>query len=141
MKAQTKTYWFIGMLVVIAITVIIFLKEFQAITSVITNLVARTSSDVVSSQLSNLMTISGAAPYQIEINYTPSKSVLYDVSLSSRELNIKSKYKASYLVKLPSIHPVAIDLPDASYTDVNTFKVKKTVINGESVYEFIAQKS
>jgi len=141
MKAQTKSYWFISMLVILGITIIIFLKEFQLITSTILSLIAKTSSDVVSSQLSNLITTSGAAPYEVEITYIPSKSALYDVSITSRELTVKSKSRAAYLLKLPSTHPFATNVSNAEYTDVNTFKIEKKVVKGGIAYEFFAQKT
>lgn len=140
MKGQTKVYWLIGLLAIILITVIIFLKEFQMIFNEILNIVGKTSSDIVSRQLSNLITISGAAPNSIEIVYTPSKSILYDVTVKSRILTIKQKSGPEYLIRLSASHPFAVDLPDKTYEDVNTFKVVKKVVNGGSVYELYAIK-
>lgn len=141
MRGQTKIYWLIGMLAVILITVILFLKEFQVIVTNTLNVLGKTSSDVVCSQLSNLITISGAAPYEIEINYIPSKAVSYNTTIESRVLTVKLNSQATYLIKLSAFHSFAVNLPDLKYTNVNSFKIEKKIVDGEAKYGFYAAKA
>jgi len=136
MKAQTKIYWTLAALLVVGITVLVFVEVFPRVTQVILQIVSSSSGEIVSHQLSNLLTISAAAPYKINITYQPSKETTYTITGSGKFLEVKSQFKGKEFVQTREVQPYATPFKDFSYSDVNFFQIMKEGDN----YAFFARK-
>ena len=136
MKGQTKIYWTIGAFLVIIVTVLVFVEVFPRLTSIVIQIASSSSGEVVSHQLSNLLTVSAAAPYKITITYTPTKEGSYEVISSKKFLTVKSQFKGEEFVQTQEAQPYAAPFEDFSYSDVNSFHIIKEGDN----YVFIAKK-
>jgi hypothetical protein len=130
----------IGLLAVIIITILFFSQIFPTIFSFIIEQFSEASAENVARQLSNLITISGAAPYKTEINYTPTNKFVYKASIQTKYLTIVPKFDVSYAEKSSSTQPFAVDLADHEFNDVNSFNVRKYLFEGESKYDIFASK-
>lgn len=128
----------IGMLAMVILLVVFIAQIIPQILSVIIDNFSKTSGEHVARQLSNLITISGSAAYKAELNYIPSKDVVYKVFISSRTLKVTPKFTVAYADKSSSIQPFAVDLEDQDYVDVNSFIIRKEFVDGESEYGFSA---
>lgn len=145
MKAQATITDTIGILSVILITVVAVTQMLPRILSVLIETFSRTSAENVARQLASLITISGASTYKIQIEYTPTKEVLYEVSSGTRTIKVVPKvvpkYEVSYAEESSSTQPYAVDLSFNPFRDVNTFSIKKEVIDDNSRYSFGARKT
>jgi hypothetical protein len=129
-------------IVTVAIMMVGFITQlFPQILSIIADNFFKASAESVARQLSNLITVSGAATYKIEIRYTPTKDVDYRISIVSRMINVMPKFKVSYADKSSSTQPFAVNLQNQEHEDVNSFLIKKELIDRESRYDFSASKS
>jgi hypothetical protein len=129
---------FLGIVLVIFLTFVTVAAMLPKLLELIIQAISLTSGESVARQLSGLITISGAAPYKIEINHTIEK-VKYDVDIQTRTILVKPKYKVPYAEKSRGIEPFAIPLQDKSYKDVNSFTILKELVGGKSQYEFEAK--
>lgn len=135
----------------IIIAVMVFVTQIMpTLLSVIIDTFSKTSAENVARQLSNLITVSGAAPHRAEINYEmkahllssykSSSEVLYQVSIKSKTIKVTPEFKVAYAEKSSSIQPFAVSLADKDFKDVNSFFIEKNFLNGESSYAFDAKK-
>jgi len=136
MKGQTKIYWTIGAFLVIIVDILVFVEIFPRLSELILQLFSSSSGEIVSHQLSNLLTVSAVAPYKINISYTPSKETTYVVSGSKKFLEVKSQFKGKEFVQTREAQPYATPFKDFSYSGVNCFEIIKEVNN----YGFAAKK-
>jgi hypothetical protein len=140
MKGSITTTDVVGVLGVTVLVMVFVSQIFPTIFSTIIESFSKSSAENVARQLSNLITVSGSAPYEVEIIYAPAKDVLYDIFIGSRAMGVMPKFKAAYAEKSSSIQPFAVNLPDSQHSDVNSFLIKKDFSNGESRYVFNAKK-
>jgi hypothetical protein len=129
----------IGILGVIGIVILFMVQIMPTLLQTMVVFFSKASAETVSRQLSNLITVSGAAPYRAEIKYFPAKEALYKISISSRTIEVVPYFKNAYAEKSSSTQPFAVGLNDGDYDNVNSFLIKKDFI-GESVYAFEATK-
>lgn len=146
MKASITISDFIGPIGIVLIVILFVSQIIPTILSTVINKFSSYSAESVARQLSNLITVSGSATYKIDINYAPTKDVVYQVSIDSRTIKVVPKFGVSYADKSSSTQDFAVDLPSGKYTDVNSFLVGKSIFNsqqigyGESKYAFDATK-
>jgi hypothetical protein len=131
----------IGILAIVIILVVFISKILPSFLSILVDNFSKASAESVARQLSNLITISGAATYKIEIKYTPPKDVDYDVLIDSRTVKVTPKFKVSYAEKSSSTQPFAVNLPNQEYKGVNSFLVREELVNGGFKYGLLASKS
>ncbi|MEM5773016.1 MAG: hypothetical protein QXL86_02200 [Candidatus Aenigmatarchaeota archaeon] len=129
---------FLGIVFIMFLTFVVVAAMIPKLLELIAQAISLTSGESVARQLSGLITISGAAPYKIQINHTIER-VKYDVDIKVRTIIVKPKYNVPYAEKSHGIEPFAIPLPDESYKDVNSFTINKEFLEGESKYEFEAK--
>jgi len=141
MKSQATITDTLGILIVIVITIMIITQILPSIFSVLIETFSRASAENVARQLASLITVSGTSTYKIQIEYTPTKEVLYEVSSGARAIKIVPKYEVSYAEESSSMQPYAVDLSFNPYRDVNTFLINKEVIDDSSRYSFDARKT
>lgn len=134
MKGYSAAVETIGVLLVLAIDIfilsVVFLKMVDDMKK------GFNSAQNTAVQLSNLITISGSAPYQAEINYNLPEGSTCDAVIKSRYLTITLKNEN----KDTDTQPFAVNLHDKEYDDVNYFTIDKKMVEGESNYEFSASK-
>lgn len=97
-------------------------------------LFAEGSTEVVSRDLADLITISGIAPYKITIDYQPTDNTVYNVSIDSRVLtlytleNNPKPLTLSTGVSQYTNQKVAVGNSSTSLHNVNNFEITKTAI-------------
>jgi hypothetical protein len=129
----------VGFILVILTLITFFTVILPKYLSTIIELFSKTSAENVARQLAGLITISGAAPYKIDIEYLPSRDVSYSFEIKNRNIIIKPEFKVSYAEKASSTQPFAVDLVEYGQEGVNHFFINKK-FDGESSYEFKAKK-
>lgn len=129
---------FLGIVLVIFLTFVVVAGMLPKLLELITQAISLTSGESVARQLSGLITISGAAQHNIEINHTIER-MKYDVEIQTRTIIVTPKYKVPYAEKSRGVELFAIPLPDKSYRDVNSFSITKKFIGGKSEYGFEAK--
>lgn len=140
MKASIAIADTIGVIGVIGIVIFSLTQILPSLLDLIIQTFSKASAENVARQLSNLITVSGAGTHEVEINYMPLKSALYDVSIVSRTIKVVPKFTASYAEKASSTQKFAVGLSDRAFYEANSFLIKKGFSNGESTYEFNAEK-
>jgi len=141
-KSQLEVKWFLAIFLVISVTILILTKLFPMIMNEIYSRIAESSSEAVGLQLSNLLSIAGAAPYEIKMYYNPSDNVLYDLYSENGKLKVKAKFSVSYIQSLTYETKYCTNFNDFSFTDVNLFEIEKSLDNfGNSVYKISAKKA
>jgi len=131
MKGQEEP-GIIGMILIgiLAAALLYLLIEF--VFSNMIPLFASGSVQVVSRDLSGLITISGIAPYKITIDYSPTADILYNVSIDSRILtastleNNPKPMTISSGVSHYATAKTAIDNLKTSLVNAKSFEIKKT---------------
>lgn len=129
----------IGIVLVILLLITIFTVILPKYLSTIVELFAKTSAENVARQLSALITTSAASPYEIKIDYIPSKDVTYKVSVFSRNLKIMPRFKVGYAEKGSSTQAFAINLANYEEENINHFHIEKKR-DGEIDYVFYAKR-
>jgi len=140
MKASISITDTIGPLIIILIVILFFVQIIPNVFGVIIETFSKASAENVARQLSSLITVSGAATYKAELNYTPTKEVVYHVLIASRSVKVTPKIKVSYADKSSNTQPFGVNLGDREYFDVNYFLVKKSFLDGASFYDLQAKK-
>jgi len=139
-KAELDIADTIGILGIILIVMLLVTQLMPIVGGIIIESFSRASAENVAKQLSSLITVSGAAPYKAELNYTPTKDIVYKISISSRTIKVTPKFQVSYADKSSSTQPFGISLNDKQLVEVNSFFIKKNFVDGESIYAFDAEK-
>jgi len=139
MRAQLFIKWFLSVFIISLLTLMILATIFPKAFDLVMEFLSQASSDIVSNQLSALITVSGAAPNYIRIDYSPTDKITYSVSSSNRRLTVKPNYNSPFLKSLESQTLYAVNLTDFSYSNVNDFIIEKKNENGKSVYSFFAR--
>jgi hypothetical protein len=129
----------VGFILVVLTLITFFTIVLPKYLSTIIELFSKTSAENVARQLAGFITISGAAPYKINIEYLPSRDVSYSFEIKNRNIIIKPEFKVSYAEKASSTQPFAVDLVEYGQEGVNHFFINKK-FDGESSYEFKAKK-
>ncbi|MCX8191020.1 MAG: hypothetical protein N3D78_02455 [Candidatus Aenigmarchaeota archaeon] len=142
MKGQIFIKWFLAIFIISILTLLILSTIFPRLFELIIEFLSQASSDVVASQLSALISTSGSATSYIEIEYSPTKHITYDVSSVNRRLTVIPRYEMSFLKNLKAERLYPVNLTDFEYKNVNIFKIKKEFDEKSmrSVYTFSATK-
>jgi len=140
----------IGTIGIIGLILLFITQIIPGMLSVIVEKFSSYSAENVARQLSNLITVSGSATHKIEIvygekaevpsDYQKTEEVLYKIQIGSRTIKVIPKFKVNYAEKSSSTQYFAVNLPSEEYTDVNSFLIKKEILDGESTYAFYASK-
>lgn len=130
----------VGIMLIILTLIIFFTVMFPRFLSTIIELFGKTSAENVARQLSGLITVSGAAPHEIRIEFLPSRDVTYSFSIKNRNIMVKPELKVEYAEKASSMQPFAIDLIEQEQKNVNHFFIEKNFEGGGSNYAFSAKK-
>lgn len=99
--------------------------------------IALTSTDVVARDLAGLVSVSGVAPDQIVIEYNPSSSIQYNVSIASRIVSIglpisKGNLASNLGVTDVSTAKTALDNLTVRMDLENNFEISKTIKSSNS---------
>jgi len=146
MKASITISDFVAIIGIVGIVLLIVTQILPTTLSTVINKFSSYSAENVARQLSNLITVSGSATYKIDIDYAPTKDVVYQVSIDSRTIKVVPKFGVNYADKSSSTQSFAVDLHSGQYTDVNSFLIGKSIFtpqqigHGESKYAFDATK-
>jgi hypothetical protein len=136
MKADVvpETVW------VIALSVLMFLIIFLVVPKFwkdIAQTAVLSSPDVVIKDIAGLVTISGAAPHDITINYkVDTDTYSYNLQVSGRNLTVEMLGAEKIMNKITAAASDEIPIdPEASVLDSTTFTIQKTVADGKNLYE------
>jgi hypothetical protein len=139
-KSQLEVKWFLAIFIVTIITLLILSKLLSVALSQLYQVVAESSSENVAIQLASLMSAAGATTGKIEIEYTPSENVLYDVKIGNKEIKATAKFNQIYIQKMPAESKFCTNFSDGEFTDVNKFTIEKREENGLSSYIISARR-
>lgn len=115
----------IGLIVVAAVTLVLFFIFLPEIINLLWKEVALDSPAVVSKELAGYIAISGAAPGSIKISYYPSEYP-YDAEIDNRIVSVMMSEEAEgILERTPATATFPID-PIASFAEVNSFFISKS---------------
>jgi hypothetical protein len=135
MKAITANT--LGIIMVAAITLLVFLLVFPNILNILLQEAALTSPTVVARELSGYIAISGAAPHEIQIFHSTKKS--FNVKIDERVVLVELAEKTGIGELGPVKSTIPIDL-SADISNANFFTIKKSEgkyeINGKKIGEF-----
>lgn len=140
MKASITISDMVGIFGVIVLVILFVTQIIPTLFSTLIQSFAESSAENVARQLSGLITVSGSAPYQAQINYTPTSDAVYQIVIDSKTIKVVPKFQTSYEDKSSSTQSFAVNLPNSQSTGVNSFLIKKNFIDGESSYAFSATK-
>lgn len=129
----------IGIVFAIFVVFLFFSKVFANTVSIITDNFSKASAENVARQLSGLITVSGAATYEIKIDYVPTTEHTYNIFVKDKTVKVTPIFTVAYAEKASSTQPFAVNLNDYEQNDVNHFVVEKN-LNGEFRYVFEASK-
>ena len=129
----------VGVMLIIVAMFLTFTQIIPKIISTIGESFSRASGENVARQVSGLITVSGAAPHEIQIDYIQTKEHTYNVEIISRTIKVTPNFKVPYAEKASSTQPFGIDLQDYKEDNVNHFIIQKKFY-GESTYVFEATK-
>lgn len=117
----------LSIIFLIGILVLLILSgEIPKVLSEVYQTIAEESSANVAIQLASLMSASGAAPYRIEISYTPSSKTLYYVKGEERVLKVLAKFQQIFIQKMESTAKYCVPFENFEFDDVNEFLIRKT---------------
>jgi len=141
-KSQLKVKWFLAIFIILIITTLILSRLVFVALSALYQKVAEQSSENVAIQLSSLMSAIGAVVERIDVEYVPSKDVLYDVKVDedSRSVEAVAKFEPVYIQKLPSKSEFCTSFKGVEFKDVNRFIIQKKRENGNVHYLLIGGK-
>lgn len=129
----------IGIVLVTLLLIVTFTVVLSRYLSTIVELFAKTSAENVARQLSALITTSAISPYEIKIDYIPSKDVNYKIYVFNRNLKIVPRFEVGYAEKGSSTQSFAINLENYERENINHFHIEKEK-DGETKYVFYAKK-
>ena len=138
MKALTNSD-IIGIILATLVVFLFFQQVFARTVSIITDNFSKASAENIARQLSGLITVSGAATYEIKIDYVPTTEHTYDIFVKDRTVKVTPIFTVNYAEKASSTQPFAVNLNDYEQNGVNHFAVEKN-LNGELRYVFEASK-
>jgi len=121
MKGQAETTEVLSIVAIAALTIAlmpIIITIFKDTSKLIS-----TTPEVVSKDISSLVSISTAAPDQIKIEYTIDSADTYDVEMSERMVFVKKTGDQDFVS-----NPIVVDI-DASLDDINKIEIEKQGIN------------
>jgi hypothetical protein len=130
----TETIWIIALSVMLILIVFVAVPKFWkdiAFTAILS------SPEVVIKDIAGLVTISGAAPHDITINYdVPTTKYSYNLQVSGRNLTLEMLGEEKILNKITAktSDEIPID-PEASVLDSTTFTIEKNTEDGKNSYE------
>ena len=132
----------IGIFVTILSIFLFFTQIFPKIIETIIDLFSKTAAESVARQLAAFITVSGVSTYKINITYTPTKKVTYNIQSDNRLVKVVPNYATSYGEKSSSSQPYATP-PNSfgPFSDVNTFIITKTFSEEGSKYEVQTKKT
>jgi hypothetical protein len=133
-KSQLEVKWFLAIFIVTIITLLILSKLVSVALSQLYRVVAESSSENVAIQLASLMSAAGAVVGKIEIDYIPSKDVLYDVKIGNKEVEVTAKFTQIYVQKMPAESKFCTNFTEGEFKDVNKFIIEKREEKGISSY-------
>jgi hypothetical protein len=133
-KLQLEVKWFLAIFIVTIITLLILGKLVSVAISQLYQVVAESSSENVAIQLASLMSAAGATTGKIEIEYTPSENVLYDIKIGNKKVEAIAKFTQIYIQKMPAESKFCTNFSDGEFTDVNQFTIEKRDENGLTRY-------
>jgi capsule polysaccharide export protein KpsE/RkpR len=133
-KSQLEVKWFLAIFIVTIITLLILSRFISVTISQLYQVVAESSSENVAIQLASLMSAAGAVVGKIEIEYIPSKNVLYDVKIGNKEVEVTAKFTQIYIQKMPSESNFCTNFRDGEFRDVNKFIIEKREEKGTPKY-------
>lgn len=136
MKANivTETLWIIGLTVLIFFIIFVIVPKFWR---TIAETAILSSPAVVIKDVAGLVTISGAAPHSITINYdTHAEKYSYNLDINGRALSLEmiSEEKITKDIKQKVTDEIPID-PQTSISDTTIFTIEKTRKDDKNVYE------
>lgn len=115
---------------VVAFVVIVIPGQIESLYGAISSI----SPEVASRNLAGLITISAAAPNEIDIEYQPSSTETYDVNIEKRTINVKL-VDEKYGMKGEIISKAAIDSvcyfteTKCDFEGVNHFFIEKSIVD------------
>ncbi len=125
------------------ISVVIFYMIMSGAVSDMVALISLQSSEVVVRDIASFITVTGGAPDEIKIFYTPSDTFTYDLTVTNRTVNIirlkdgqevdRSTIFGYQFPSYGSYGKSAVD-PEASFTNVNTFTISKFTQDQHYIY-------
>jgi len=95
------------------------------------------SAEVVAKEIAGLVSVSGVAPHQITIYYSPSSSVTYDVKVGDRLVRVDLLNKDKTVKEESVAEKTAVD-PFLDASSVNYFTIMKYFRDGEDLYKITA---
>lgn len=136
MKADVvpETIWIIALSVLMFLIIFLVVPKFWkdiAMTAVLS------SPDIVIKDIAGLVTISGAAPHDITINYKVyTDQYSYNLQVSGRNLTVEMLGEEKIINKITATASDEIPIdPEASIMDSTTFTIQKTTEDGKNSYE------
>ena len=129
----------VGIMLVIVVLFVFFTYEVPKIISVVMESFSKASGEGVARQVSGLITVSGAATREIDIDYIPTREHVYDVVVKMRTIKVTPKFTVPYAEKASSTQPFAVNLQDYEEDNVNHFIIEKN-FDGASIYVFRTKK-